>query len=109
MNKKYQELVYQLVAKIPLGKVMTYGQIAKVLKIKSPRLVGQILHQNQDSKKIPCHRVVFADGSLSTSYAFGGEIRQKEKLRKEGITFTGDKVNLSNHSFKFKNSTKKCF
>ncbi len=84
--------VYALVAKIPKGKVMTYGQIAKILKIKSPRLVGRILHQNKDPKNIPCHRVVFADGSLSKNYAFGGMKKQKEILMKEGIKFKNNKV-----------------
>lgn len=44
--------------------------------------------------KIPCHGVVFADGSLSKNYAFGGLKKQKEKLEKEGVIFKGNKVNL---------------
>lgn len=84
MNKSK---VYNLVSKIPKGKVMTYGQIAKILKIKSPRIVGQILHQNKDPKKIPCHRVVFSDGRLSENYAFGGAQSQERKLINEGVKF----------------------
>ncbi len=105
MNKRYQKLVYRLVAQIPLGKVMIYGQIAKALKIRSPRLVGRLLHQNQDPKIIPCHRVVFSDGRLSANYAFGGEEKQKEKLIKEGVSFVDKKVDLNRHLFK--SSTKK--
>ncbi len=90
---KYQNEVYKIVSKIPKGKVMTYGQIAKKLKI-SPRLVGSILHANKDPKNIPCHRVVFADGSLSKSYAFGGIAKQKEKLMKEEVKFIKGKVVL---------------
>lgn len=79
--------VFKLVSFIPQGKVLTYGQIAKFLGIKSARVVGQILHQNPDPKNIPCHRVVFNDGSLAKSYAFGGKKEQWRKLKDEGITF----------------------
>lgn len=98
---KNADLVYKTITSIPRGKVATYGQIAKYLKIKSPRLVGRILHQNTDSKNIPCHRVVFADGALSKNYAFGGEKRQKERLEKESITFKQGKVDLKEHRFEF--------
>lgn len=93
-----KQLVYKLVSSIPKTRVITYGQITKILKIKSPRLIGQILHKNPDPEKIPCHRVVFADGSLSKNYAFGGWKKQKEKLLKEGIKFIGEKVDLKLHT-----------
>jgi methylated-DNA-protein-cysteine methyltransferase-like protein len=97
MNRK----VYQLVAKIPKGQVMTYGQIAKILKIKSAREVGRILHQNKDPVNIPCHRVVFANGRLSKSYAFGGIEAQRKKLIKEGAEFIKDKVVIKNSTRNF--------
>jgi methylated-DNA-protein-cysteine methyltransferase-like protein len=100
MSKNSKELVFKFVAKIPKGKVMTYGQISKKLEINSPRAVGQILHKNVDPKNIPCHRVVFVNGRLSKSYAFGGEKIQKEKLEKEGIKFIGGKVDLKKHLLK---------
>lgn len=94
MNKNISELVFNFVRKIPKGKVITYGAISKKLKINSPRLVGQILHKNKDPKNIPCHRVVFANGSLSKNYAFGGEVEQRRKLEKEGVRFEKEKVIL---------------
>ncbi len=97
MKENKTRLVYDLVSKIPKGKVITYGQISKYLKINSPRLIGQILHKNKDPKNIPCHRVVFADGSLSKNYAFGGLKKQREKLEKEGVGFNNDKVVLKNY------------
>ncbi len=86
-----KQRVYNIVSKIPKGKVTTYGAIAKKLKI-SPRLVGRILHVNKDPKNIPCHRVVFADGSLSKSYAFGGMKFQRKRLEKERVKFIKNKV-----------------
>lgn len=96
-NLKYR--VFEVLKQIPKGKVITYGQIAKYLKIKSPRLVGRILHKNKDSKNIPCHRVVFTDGSLSNSYAFGGEKKQRERLKNEGVRFVDNKIDLEKYRF----------
>jgi methylated-DNA-protein-cysteine methyltransferase-like protein len=79
--------VYELVKKIPKGKVATYGQIAKLLgRPKASRAVGNILHHNSSSK-IPCHRVVNKEGRLAFNFAHGGLQRQREILKKEGIKF----------------------
>ena len=82
------EKVYQVVKAIPLGKVMTYGQIAEVLgNKKMSRQVGWALHVNPAPGIIPCHRVVNRFGEVSSAFAFGGGNRQKELLEKEGIIF----------------------
>lgn len=81
------ERIYEVVKTIPAGKVMTYGAVAKTANIATPRVVGFALHVNRDPKNIPCHRVVFADGSLSKGYLFGGEGEQRKKLEEEGVTF----------------------
>jgi methylated-DNA-protein-cysteine methyltransferase-like protein len=90
-----KDLIYNLVTKIPKGRVTTYGDIAKYLGLKTPRIVGWVLHQNTDGDKVPCHRVVFADGRVSTGYAFGGEEVQRAKLEAEGVDFQDGKVNKS--------------
>ncbi len=75
--------VYAVVAKIPKGKVMTYGQVAKKAgKPGAARAVGMFMAHNYNSK-IPCHRVVRADGKLG-NYNRGGESRKAEILREEG-------------------------
>lgn len=79
---------------VPTGKVTTYGSIGLYLGLRSPRMVGRALHLNPDNGYTPCHRVVFADGSLAPSFAFGGLKAQKEKLMAEGVVFVGDKVDL---------------
>ena len=87
--------VYEIVSHIPKGKVMTYGQVAKLAgNPKASRAVGNILNQNRDTKKVPCHRVVRSDGAIS-GYAFGGGKVKSEKLKKEGVEFKGKKVDLS--------------
>lgn len=93
------EKVYKIVCGIPLGKVATYKQIAKIAGIKNPRLVGLYLHKNLDPEKIPCHRVIKSDGSLASGYAFGGMKKQKEILEKEGLKFDGNAINLNKYLF----------
>ena len=97
---KQFDKIYSVVAKIPKGRVMTYGQVAKLAKINNPRFVGFALHQNSDPKNIPCHRIVRSDGTLATGYAFGGMKKQKEKLEKEGISFNRNFVDLDNYELK---------
>ena len=79
--------IYKVVQKIPKGKVMTYGQVARIANVATPRVVGFALHVNPSEDQTPCHRVVFADGSLTPGYAFGGQDVQKEKLENEGVKF----------------------
>jgi methylated-DNA-[protein]-cysteine S-methyltransferase len=78
--------VYNILLKIPAGKVSTYGDIAKALgHPKAARLVGQILHDNPNPVIVPCHRVIHSDGRLG-GYAYGSE-RKRELLENEGIRF----------------------
>jgi methylated-DNA-protein-cysteine methyltransferase-like protein len=62
------EKIYRLVLKIPSGRVMTYGQIARLLEDRySPRLVGWAMHATpQDGRQIPWHRVINSRGGIST-------------------------------------------
>src|SRR4030067_1924587 len=88
------EKVYRVVKNIPKGKVASYGQIAKLARVRglskrkiTPRMVGIALHKNPDPENIPCHRVVNKDGRIAENYAFGGWKKQKKKLLVEGVKF----------------------
>ena len=88
-----KEQVYEFVKSIPRGKVATYGQIALYLGNRNfARVVGNILHGNPDPEHIPCHRVVNAQGRLSSAYAFGGIAVQRCLLESEGVVFKNDLV-----------------
>ena len=95
-----QDLIFKAAIFIPRGKVLTYGELAQLSGVKSPRAVGSILHQNTDSKKIPCHRVVNSKGQLAKRYAFGGERAQRMKLKGEGVRFFAKQGNRSQNSQK---------
>ncbi len=97
-NPKNYQKVYDFLVSIPKGKVVTYGHIAKKLKLKSPRYVGKILHENPMAPQVPCHRVVFSDGSLSKNFGSGEGVQMK-LLKKEGIRFTKGKINISHYLY----------
>lgn len=80
------EKVYDLVRKIPKGRVTTYGIIGKKLNM-SPRVIGQALHANPYEGDVPCHRVVNRDGRVAPNFAFGGHDIQRKLLEKEGVEF----------------------
>ena len=81
------EDVYDLLRKIPPGKVSTYGDLAKAIGNPSAsRVIGSILAKNPNPIKVPCHRVVMSDGKLG-GYAYGSA-RKKELLEKEGVFLT---------------------
>lgn len=85
--------VFKIVREIPKGQVMTYKEVAKFAgNDLAYRAVGNILHKNPDVKRIPCHRVVRSDMTLSSNYAFGGKQAQKKLLISEGIEFKKNKI-----------------
>ena len=92
----FQQKVWKELEKIPYGKTMTYGEIAKRIgNPKATRAVGMANHENQIPIIIPCHRVIGSNGKL-VGYALG--LRYKTKtigLRKR------KRVNYKIHSFIF--------
>lgn len=89
-----KQQVFDTLAKVPRGKVITYKQLAQACNISNPRQIGRIIHKNQDPKKYPCHRVVRSDGTLADGYAFGGKQAQVALLISEGIIMKNDKISL---------------
>lgn len=89
--------IYAVVRSIPKGKVASYGLVALLAgNPRWSRVVGYALHVNPEPIKIPCHRVVTKDGSLSKAFAFGGENMQRTLLAEEGIEFLPDgRVDMS--------------
>src|SRR5919198_2195369 len=84
--------VYDLLLKIPAGKVSTYGDLAKALGNPSAsREIGRILGRNPNPITVPCHRVVMSDGKVG-GYAHGSDKKIK-LLEEEGISFIGKIIN----------------
>lgn len=82
-SSEFAKKVRALVSKIPKGKTMTYGQVAaKAGRPGAARAVGYIMSTNYDPK-VPCHRVVRADGKVG-DYNRGGAMRKLKLLQEEG-------------------------
>lgn len=100
MSNSY-ERIYEIVKQIPFGRVATYGQIAMLAgNPRWARVVGYALHVNPEPGVIPCHRVVNRFGEVSSAFAFGGENRQIDLLKAEGVKFTEEgRVDLKRFSW----------
>ncbi len=93
------EKIYEVVKRIPKGRVATYGQIAALAgNRRLSRVVGYALHVNPDPENIPCYRVVNRFGEVSKAFAFGGENMQITLLRADGIEVSDEgKVDLDTY------------
>ena len=95
------EKVWEIVKKVPKGKVTTYGELARVLgNSRLSRQVGWALHANR-SNNVPCHRVVDRNGRLAPNFAFDGWQEQRRRLEVEGVKFVDEMhIDLSKHLWK---------
>ncbi|SRR5258705_9759800 len=87
--------VYEILKRVPKGRVTTYKAIAEKLGHKAYRAVGQALRNNPYAPVVPCHRVVRADGSIGgfMGKTEGGAIEKKIRLLKnEGVNVLRGKV-----------------
>lgn len=81
---EFSQAVYDIVAQIPKGRVMTYGQIAAL--VGSPRaaiIVGQVAHWGP--LDLPWQRVVNKSGGLAAGYTTGGREAHKHDLEADGV------------------------
>ena len=88
MQKTFNEMVYDVVASIPYGRVATFGQISQMIgRPRCARFVGYASN-NRAYWHLPWHRVVFKNGILNP----GMPDVQYRALRAEGVKFTPDKT-----------------
>lgn len=93
--------VYEVVRRIPYGKVTTYGVIAEHLGMKSSaRMVGWALNSDKYNLDMPYHRVVNRLGELSGARYFPSPQMMRELLESEGIKFIDDAVDMKNFLWK---------
>lgn len=84
--KNFAKKIYRVVARIPRGKVLTYGEVARRAGVPgAARLVGNMMAKNPSWPDIPCHRVVRADGFVGRWSGRGGRNKKINLLRKEGF------------------------
>ena len=81
--------IYAVVARIPIGRVATYGQVARLAGLPShARLVGYALSALPEGSSLPWHRVVNAQGRISArSTGSGMDVVQRLRLKREKVSF----------------------
>ncbi|MEK7474936.1 MAG: MGMT family protein [Candidatus Coatesbacteria bacterium] len=79
----FQRRVWTLALTIPRGRVRTYGWMAARLH-SSPRAVGQALKANPFAPRVPCHRIVAADGIGGYGGRWNSE-KKRRLLAREGV------------------------
>lgn len=88
VEPNFRERVEALVAQIPEGRVMTYGQLAALCgNARAARIVGGIAHFGDPA--LPWQRVVNKQGGLAAGYP-GGRQGHKEVLEAEGVKVSVD-------------------
>lgn len=89
----FNQKVWALTARVPAGRVTTYGHIAEKLGTRAYRAVGNALNRNPYAPAVPCHRVVGSNGALT---GFAGGLKQKRQmLEEEGVPMKGSRVDLA--------------
>ena len=82
--------IYAVVAVVPRGQVVTYGQVARGVRGATPRLVGYAMAALPEQSGLPWHRVVNHRGGISLPSGGDGAHVQRLLLEAEGIRFTGN-------------------
>lgn len=88
-DPSFRERAYELVLRIPAGRVMSYGLVARVLGVGyDARAIGNIMYATpDDGRNIPWHRVINAQGGCSTAGQTSPPDLQQRLLEGEGIVF----------------------
>ncbi|HSX41377.1 MAG TPA: MGMT family protein [Candidatus Saccharimonadales bacterium] len=90
---QFSQDVYDIVAQIPKGRVMTYGQIAALCgSPRSARIVGQVAHWGP--LELPWQRVVNKSGGLAGGYTTGGREAHKRDLEADGVVVNDYRVDV---------------
>lgn len=91
-------LIHSIIARIPPGKVATYGQIAAMAgNPRAARTVVWAIHSPAD-ETLPYHRVVAKTGLLAPDHVFGGQAVQRAMLEAEDVTFRLDSsIDMGKH------------
>ena len=93
----FNNKIYNLLKKVPKGRVTTYKILAQAIGTKAYRAVGNAMNKNpygslncKGKNMVPCHRVVASNGNL---HGFAHGLKKKtELLRKEGIEIKNNKI-----------------
>ena len=93
------QAIYDLVRRIPAGRVSSYGRIARLLgQPRWARVVGYAMRACNDSS-VPCHRVLQVDGRLAACFGQAGPELQQILLEAEGIKVVDGRVDMARYGW----------
>ena len=96
----FNERCYVFLKKVPKGSVTTYKEIARALRSKAYRAVGNAMNKNPYAPKVPCHRVINSNGFVG-QFAKGTEAKIR-MLKSEGIIIDKNGfIDLTKYLYKF--------
>jgi len=100
LQDPYQR-IWKAVARIPRGRVATYGQIAQIAGLgRQARQVGYALHKTPPGMRLPWHRVITARGAIAFPRGTSQHRTQRARLLAEKIVFIGDRIDLSRYRWR---------
>jgi methylated-DNA-protein-cysteine methyltransferase related protein len=93
-DDSFFEKVFEVVRKVPFGRVTSYGLIAEYIGSKgSARMVGWAMNSSHSAAEyVPAHRVLNRNGLLTGKHHFGSPTLMQELLENEGIVVKNDQV-----------------
>lgn len=97
-SEEKRQRIWQCLAAVPPGRVVTYGQLAELAGLPGyARFVGTTLKQLPDGSTLPWHRVINAAGRISFPVGSPAFLRQKARLEAEAILVLGGRVRLADY------------
>lgn len=93
-----EQRIYAVLAAIPSGAVVTYGQVAELAGMpRAARSVARTLSRLPSDTQLPWHRVINASGKISMRKESSGFDRQKKRLQKEDVVVKDGRISLKQH------------
>jgi methylated-DNA-protein-cysteine methyltransferase related protein len=96
-----EQRIYAVLAAIPSGVVVTYGQVAELAGLpQAARLVGRTLRHLPEGSTLPWHRVINAAGKISLPPDSDSGKRQVACLQEEGLVVQGNRISLAKYQWR---------
>ena len=100
MENERKQRIWGVVGRIPAGRVVSYGEVARLAGlVGGGRYVGYVMKNLPPGSKLPWHRVVNGRGRLSFPPGSESYKRQKSRLEAEGVVFTDERLSLKHYGW----------
>lgn len=100
IQQQRREAIYLALAQIPKGKVISYGDLAKLAGLTNgARLVGKTLSNLPKGSTLPWHRVINSQGKISLPPDSPSYEKQHQRLAREGVEVINGRISLKRFGF----------